>query len=222
MCNMSEDDWRADEALDPMNRLSEMMFGLIVAMTFIAAFGPTDAGSDDVHVMLFAAAGATFAWSLIDAVMFLLQVMGERGKDRRLLRKLRRTRSDESALQVLADALPDSLVDALPDATLAEVAAKMRLSTELPLQKGLTREDLKQATEVFILEFAAMVPVVLPFLIFGTTRVALAVSLSIAVTMLAAVGYAYGRVSGYHPLVTSAVMVLLGVCMAGLALVLGG
>jgi VIT1/CCC1 family predicted Fe2+/Mn2+ transporter len=54
------------------------------------------------------------------------------------------------------------------------------------------------------------------------TVLALRVSQTIAVVMLFMTGYAYGRISRYHPWSTGVAMVLLGVALVGIAMALGG
>lgn len=204
-------------SLDPIDRLSELMFGLIIAIAFIATVGLHGEGVEEPRVMLLAAAGLTLAWSVIDAVMYLIYALGERGTNRRLLRRLRRTRSDQAAMRVLVDALPELIADALPESLLVSIAADLRQAEALAPARALTAEDFRAAGEVFALEFVAMVPVILPFLIFSTPAVALAVSLGIAVTMLAVVGYFFGKSSGYRPVLTSGLMVTVGLSLAGVA-----
>src|SRR5262252_821582 len=51
--------------LDPIERSSEVLFGLIMVLTFTGSFRITGADHDDVHRMLLAALGCNLAWGII-------------------------------------------------------------------------------------------------------------------------------------------------------------
>jgi len=64
--------------------------------------------------------------------------------------------------------------------------------------------------------------VVLPFVFMGRPGRALRVSNLIAIVMLFLTGWAYGKYSGGHPWRVGVIMVLIGLCMVGLTILLGG
>jgi len=64
--------------LDPVERAGEVLFGLIMVLTFTVSLNATEAGRSDVRVMLVGALGCNLAWGIIDAVMFLMGIKGER------------------------------------------------------------------------------------------------------------------------------------------------
>lgn len=47
--------------LDPVSRTTEALFGLIMVLTFTAAFNASEAGREDVRLMLIAAVGSSLA-----------------------------------------------------------------------------------------------------------------------------------------------------------------
>jgi len=53
--------------LDPVSRATEILFGLIMVLTFTASLNVTEASRADVRLMLIAALGCNLAWGLIDA-----------------------------------------------------------------------------------------------------------------------------------------------------------
>ena len=65
--------------LDPIERNSEVLFGLIMVLTFTGSLRVTGAEHDDVDRMLVAALGCNLAWGIIDAVMYLISVLSQRG-----------------------------------------------------------------------------------------------------------------------------------------------
>ena len=65
-------------ALDPIDRLSEVLFGLIMVLTFTGSLSVVGAGREDVRTMLVGALGCNLAWGLIDAVFYLMGCLAEK------------------------------------------------------------------------------------------------------------------------------------------------
>lgn len=68
--------------LDPIERVSEVIFGVLMAMTFIGAMNVATAGRQEVRTALVAALGCNLAWGLTDAVMYIVAVLTERTRER--------------------------------------------------------------------------------------------------------------------------------------------
>src|SRR5204862_345440 len=58
--------------LDPIDRVSEVLFGLIMVLTFTGALSVAEAGREDVRTMLIGALGCNLAWGIIDGVLYLM------------------------------------------------------------------------------------------------------------------------------------------------------
>src|SRR4029078_250878 len=58
--------------LEPVERLSEILFGLIMALTITGAVSVATADRFAIRTMLFAALGCNIAWGIIDAGMHLM------------------------------------------------------------------------------------------------------------------------------------------------------
>ncbi len=78
--------------LDPMERISEVLFGLIMVLSFTCSFSVADAGRSDVRKMLIAALGCNLAWGIIDALFYLMGCLSERGHNILALRAVRQSR----------------------------------------------------------------------------------------------------------------------------------
>ena len=63
--------------LDPIERTSEILFGLIMAMTSTGSLSVAGAGRAEVHTMLRGALGCNLAWGIIDAVFYLMGCLAE-------------------------------------------------------------------------------------------------------------------------------------------------
>ena len=87
---------------------------------------------------------------------------------------------------------------------------------------AVTARDLKGAFAVFLLVFLSTFPVVLPFVFIADPGVAKRVSAAVAIAMLFACGYAWGRYAGLKAWRTGLVMVLLGLAVEVVVIALGG
>src|SRR6478609_6834142 len=118
--------------LDPATSLAEVIFGLIMTLTFTLGAGVVidDEGREGVRQMLIAVIGCNVAWGIIDAALYLVNVSFDRGRLRRLGYSVRNTRDEASALAAVAGTLDDVLDDAITPAEremlYARVAAFLR------------------------------------------------------------------------------------------------
>src|SRR5260370_16424660 len=108
----------ATRILEPMDRISEVLFGLIMALTFTLTLGVVTADSIQVRTMLLAALGCNLAWGIIDAAVFLMARFNQRGRNALKLRAIREAADIRGAHRVIADALPPLLASVLPPAHL--------------------------------------------------------------------------------------------------------
>src|SRR5271157_1378550 len=92
--------------LDPMERVSEILFGLIMVLTFTCSFSVAGAGRREVREMLLGALGCNLAWGIIDAVFYLMSRLSEQGHGLLALRALRKTSDPAMAHRIIANELP--------------------------------------------------------------------------------------------------------------------
>jgi hypothetical protein len=212
------------QLLDPIERTSEVLFGLIMVLTFTGSFRAIGADHDDVNRMLVAALGCNFAWGIIDAVMYLISVLSERGHNIKLFISVR-SASAEKGRQLLSDALSDDLAAVLTEAEIEVIRNRIVQLPEPPERIRHLRlhfSDYRAAGRVFLLVFLSTFPVVLPFLFISHAGLALRLSNLVAIIMLFFTGYAYGRYAGTHPWRDGFRMVLVGVALVGLTIAMGG
>lgn len=214
-----EPSWRV---LDPIERISEVLFGLIMILTFIGSLSAAEAGQLEVRTMLIGAIGCNLAWGLIDAIMYLLNSLAQRATDLRIVLAVRRATNTEEAQRVIAEALPPVVQSALARADFERIRSEIVRMPEPGGQARLKREDWLGALAVFLLVFVATLPVIVPFMLFSDIGVAMRTSNAIAVAMMSCAGYAFGRLAGYRPWVTAGWFVLLGSLLVGLTIALGG
>src|SRR6478735_7090930 len=125
----------SERILDPIDRVSEVLFGLIMALTFTGSLSVADAGRDDVRTMLIGALGCNLAWGLIDGIFYLFFRMADRGEDRSTLQAIRTASDAAAAQQAVAEALPPVVASVVTEAELE--ALRQRLA-RLPADAGNT------------------------------------------------------------------------------------
>jgi hypothetical protein len=211
-----------ERLLDPMERVSEVLFALIMVLTFTCSFSVADAGREQVRTMLLGALGCNLAWGIIDAVFYLMACFSARGRSILTLGALRQAASPSEAHQVIAQALPPLLVSVLSTSDFETMRERLNHVRDTPNRPRINREEWLGALGVFLLVVLATLPVIIPFALIAEARVALRVSNGIAVLMLFLAGYAFGKHAGHRPWRMAFAMVLLGATMVGITILLGG
>lgn len=208
--------------LDPIERVSEILFGLIMVLSFTGSISVAESGREEIRTVLVGAIGCNTAWGLVDAVMYVLSNLIERGRRLSTLRAIRGVGDPEKAREILARELPPGLVSVLRRSDLEHLQRQVELLPPPPLRARLTRADFRGALGVFLLVFLSTFPVVVPFLVFREPRRALRVSNGVAIGMLFFAGWALGRYAGQRPLWMGLSMVGIGILLVGATLALGG
>ena len=165
---------KGTRVLDPIERVSEVIFGLLMAMTFVGALSVATAGREEIRTMMLTALGCNLAWGLADAVMYLVRTVTERTRRRVMLARLRGGADAATGRALVADALPPRIADAAGSEGLELLRRRLAELPALPVAPHLGTDDFKGALGVFLLVVAATFPVVVPFMLFD--RVALAMS----------------------------------------------
>jgi hypothetical protein len=213
---------RSEGVLDPIARTSEVLFGLIMALTFTGTLGAATAGREEIRTLLIGMIGCNIAWGLVDAVMYLMNTVTERGHGLRTIHAVHAAATPEEGHRIVSGALPPVVSSIMTRDDFEKLRQGLLGMQDLPARAGPTREDWLGAGAVFLLVFLSTFPVVIPFIVFSRVQLALRVSNLIAIVMLFFLGYWLGQHGGYHPWRTGFSMVLLGVVLVGIAIALGG
>jgi len=208
--------------LDPVERVSEVLFGLIMVLTFTGSLSVAEAGRDDIRAMLIGALGCNLAWGIIDGILYLMGCLAEKGRNLMTFHAVRRASDPQEAQRLLADALPPTIASVLQPAEYDAVRQRLKALPEPPERARLSRDDWQGGVGVFLLVFLSTFPVVIPFIVMSSAQPALRVSNVIAIAMLFVAGYVYGRNAGHSPWLVGISMVLLGAVLSGLTMALGG
>jgi hypothetical protein len=212
--------------LDPAETLAEILFGLIMVLTFIiGADLITTKEQLDTHGLIIAAVGCNIAWGVIDAVLFLLDILFYRSQRARFYRRLRNAASDREALAALQEqfGLEDEPLAIHPDDCARLYQSMLVLTSHAkPAPVGLKGRDFVAAIAIFVLVSATAVPGVMPFVLLKDSHLALRVSNVLLISLLFVVGYWWAQYTDAHPFKVAMIVLLLGVAMVLVAVFLGG
>jgi len=81
----------AGSALDPISRISEVLFGLIMVLSFTGSISVVSDGKAEIKDLLWAALGCNLAWGIIDGVFYLMTRLFEKGHGYSVFMKLKST-----------------------------------------------------------------------------------------------------------------------------------
>lgn len=207
--------------MEPADRIAEVMFGLIMALTFTGSISISDAGRNDVRAMLIGALGCNIAWGLIDGIFYVMIGFADRGRDARALQAVRNADDPAQAKALLAQTLPDQVAAVLTDEQLERVRVTLKQApAPIPPKPGI--RELLAGLAVASLVFGSTLPIALPFLLFQDGQLAMRVSNGIAIAMLFVAGALYARVVGGRAWLIGGTMVVLGIALVAMTIALGG
>ena len=196
-------------ALDPIDRVSEVLFGLIMVLTFTGSLSVAEAGREDVRTMLIGALGCNLAWGIIDAVFYLMGCLAEKGRDLATFRAVREAGDPErGAAPHRGRVAAGGRVRPGAGGARRRAPAAAWSCPSRPSARGWAGDDWRGALGVFLLVFLSTFPVVIPFIVMRDAVPALRVSNAIAIVLLFVAGYAFGRLTGRHPVWMGIAMVV--------------
>ena len=208
--------------LDPIDRVSEILFGLIMALTFTCTLSVAEASQADVRTMLIGALGCNLAWGLVDGTIFLLMNLIERARGVKLIHALRNTPAVAQGNQLITEALPPLVASALDAPAMDRLRSQLLAKPLDELRTGPRREDWQAALGVFLLVVLSTFPVAIPFMLIEEPATALRVSNAIAIVMLYVCGAILGGYAGRPRWRVGLVMAVLGSLLVAITIALGG
>ena len=125
--------------LDPIDRVSEVLFGLIMVLTFTGSLSVAEAGRDDVRTMLIGALGCNVAWGIIDAMLYLMGCLADKGQSLMTYLAVRKATDPQQAQRLIADALPPVVASILEPAELESMRRRLMQLPEPPERAHLSR-----------------------------------------------------------------------------------
>jgi len=201
-----------------MDRMAEVLCGLIMVMTFTLAIkheGWT------VREALISAIGCNLAWGIIDGSLYAIGCFSDRGRKLRALRAIRTT-GPEEGYRVISAHLPPLIASVLTPVEFEHLRQELAALPELSTHQSVTKEALLGGFGVFLLVFLSTFPVVIPFVVIRNLSLALSISNGIALVLLFLTGFFYGRATDGGAWRVGFVTLAIGGVLTMVALVFGG
>lgn len=218
----STDEQKRARVLDPVDRVTEVIFGLLMAMTFTGTISVATSGQEAERTMMIAALGCNLAWGLADAVMYLLRTLIERTRNRTLRTNLLGAKDAAAGQALIAEALPARLAAAAGPEELESLRRRLVDYSSMPVQPRLGWDDFRGAVGVFLLVVLSTFPLVVPFLLLDQTALAVRLSNLVGLVVLFLAGWILARYAGAKPWVGGVAMAVTGAVLIVAIIALGG
>lgn len=219
--NVMEEDVR-EPVLSPVDRVSELLFGLFMALTFVGAVSVAEGGREQIRAMFAAALGCNLAWGLVDAVMYLVRTVTDRGRSLTLVRSVRAAPDAETGRRLIESSMSRVVSGLISRAEVEAIRGRIVALPAVPERPTLRWNDLLAALAIFVIVVASTFPVVLPFVLIQDVGTAKTLSRAVALAMLFFGGLALGRYAGYGSWKVGLMMVGLGTGLVLAINALGG
>jgi VIT1/CCC1 family predicted Fe2+/Mn2+ transporter len=205
-------------------RMSELLFGLIMTLSFTLTAGfvvGEEPGA--VRELLLATIGCNIAWGIIDGGLLVLGRVFDRGRSSRLGKAIRAL-DDDAAARVVAAELDATLEPLVSDANRQALYRQVvdRVRGAAPQRTGIRAEDLRAAHGVFWLVVFASFPAAAPFALIDDPWLALRVSNGILLILFFIIGYLWAGYTSINPWRAAISLTLFGIAMVATAIALGG
>lgn len=214
-----------DRYLDQSEQLADILFGLIMVLTFTLGARSTIAeGREATRTLLLQALGCNVAWGIISGMLFLMNVLFERSQQARLILAVQRANDEAQALGIVREELDEDLeaVAGPEERTRLYAHIVSKVKSAEPRKLRIDRDDLIGAFIIFFLVCLTALPAILPFLFITDLLLALRVSNLLMVSLLFFAGFCAGRISNVNPWFAGLAMTIIGLAAVGTAELLGG
>jgi VIT1/CCC1 family predicted Fe2+/Mn2+ transporter len=209
--------------LEPVERLGEVLFGLIMALGIIGAVR-LEQDEPENRALFIGIFGCNLAWAIVDGVMFVLTTNFQRGSKARLMRDVQAAPTETAALARIAEELGGPLMQLTTDAERAQLYGSVLniIRRGVPEESQWQAKDFLGAAAVALIIMIATFPVVLPYLIVSNPYHAVRISQWIALAELFWLGLWWGRMVGRNPILLAAGLTLVGGILVIVTILLGG
>lgn len=206
------------ETLSLGDRLSELLYGVLMVSSIsglIVFEGYTEVS--DFYYMMVVLFITIILWGILDGVSYALLSAADRAERETLVESLEEERDIEKRKQAIGDDMDTTFIARLDEETRAKILGIV--DKGLPRDKArmkknsLTRYEKRVILAAFLLDFAALVILVIPYLFFDSIAFAALVSHSIALVMFVVIGFYYAKYANLNKWKGAFVCGLLGLIL---------
>lgn len=207
--------------LDPISRQSEIMFGLLMTLTFTGTASVTLGEGGTVQGILLAALGCNVAWGIVDATMYLLTTATARARATGMLATMRTATSSEVP-PLVRDFFPEEIGNDIDDDEARDLARVLTRTTQSADLRMLRPTDFQGAFAVLVLVILSTLPPSLPFMVMDDVFLAMRISNGIALALLVVIGWRLDQHIGQGSVMMRLIVPLIGAALVAATIALGG
>jgi VIT1/CCC1 family predicted Fe2+/Mn2+ transporter len=208
--------------LGTVDRINEILFGLIMVLTFTCSISAATAGREELSTVLWSALGCNIAWGFVDAMMYLFSVLLERGEMFANVRRIRNANTEIKRNEAVKETLHPLLSQMLKDDHIVHLSNEIKNLPEPPVKVFLTWHDLRNAAMIFLMVFLSTFPVTIPFIFIREVHIAMRVSNGIALVSLFLTGVYLAKQTGHRRVFAGFVFATIGMILVSVTIALGG
>jgi VIT family len=212
--------------LEPATSLAEILFGLIMTLTFTLGAGliMEEEGRAGARELLIAVIGCNIAWGIIDAALFIVGELFDRGRLRRLRLAIRDLPDKSQAVALVANELDPVLGEVLKPAESRDLYARIadNIASNPARATEVTKEDWLGGLTSFLLVVASSIPAAVPFIFIDDAKLALRVSNVVLLALLFVCGYSWARHTLSRPWLVGLIFLACGTALVVATIALGG
>ncbi|MDD1666655.1 MAG: hypothetical protein LUQ23_03880 [Methanomicrobiales archaeon] len=202
------------------DRLGEWMYGFIMVSVVVGIIGGYDEillGSDLGFVRLYLTIlllvltfGVNIAWGIIDGYAVIYGGLVDRADQEMTLEKLRKDKANRELRDKVLDTLDDSPAAYLPAGEKEKLVDRLIDQVpETPVRYSFTRDDRNTLIAIASCDILAVIPVILPYLLFGFGKFPTILSRLIAAVALGYIAYLFAEHTGRRKWLTAGTWVIL-------------
>jgi hypothetical protein len=213
---------KSSNGLGSVDRINEVLFGLIMVLTFTCSISAATAGREEVSTILWSALGCNIAWGFVDAFMYIFSVLLLRGEQFSIIRGIQNATTESSIKKAVKDGMSPFLSQLVKDEHVFHLSDAIKNLPQPPLKVFVTWQDLRQGLAIFVLVFLSTFPVTVPFIFSKDVSLAMRISNGIALFLLFIVGMYLGKQTGRSKIFTGISFTIIGIVLVAATIALGG
>jgi hypothetical protein len=206
------------------DRLNEWLYGFIMVAVVVGIMGgfstlllENDLGFGRWYltlVLLVLTFGVNISWGLIDGITVIYGGLTDRADLEKVLHGLRKDRNDRALRDRVLESLGDSPVGYLPDEEKEKIVDRIiDEAPGVPAMYHLDRDDRNTLIAIASCDILAVIPVILPYLIFGFGTLPLMLSRLIASVAIGYIVFLYARHTGRRKWLAAGIFMVLTVVL---------
>jgi hypothetical protein len=213
---------KENAVLSPIDRISEVLFGLVMVLTFTGTISAAHPGKAELRDLLWSALGCNLAWGIIDAMMYLMNIVLSRAYGMSVIKRIMGSTDNQVTREIIREEIHPVVSSLLTDEELDKMGTRIK-QLEAPTTKHLlTGLDVIAGVQIFLLVFLCTLPVALPFALVGDPLLGMRISNGVALILLFIGGFRLAQYASLRTWVTATIYTLIGLIMVSLTMALGG